>query len=273
MNLTQSKTKNSKSFLAYRIFFIILILVVFPLLIYLSILYRSEYKEQKQDVLNTLNMLTNQISKNIENNLFFKNEILDFAIKEISRSNRNVNKCFEKIASEFSLQDVLYFEYLKNNLSLKYSSKQNLLGKNLNSLKNILNQKNTLFSTNLLNCKNCVYYSKTIYQNNRPKGVYVISFLKKELLSEAPKDKFFKNIDFNILDSSQNIVISNENFESKSSQNQKKSQKANDLTVQKKLKNLDLELVLSLDQKYVKTFHQKNFVFKHVFILSFVFLI
>ncbi|HEU64238.1 MAG TPA: HAMP domain-containing protein [Chlamydiae bacterium] len=265
MNLAQSKTKNIKSFFAYRIFFIILILVVLPLIIYLSILYRSEYKEQKQDFLITMDMLSTQISKNIEDNLKFKNEILDFAINEINRNGLNINKCFEKITMQFNLQDLLYFDFSQNNLFIMNSTKQNLIGKNLNNLKNILNQKNSLFATNLLSCKNCIYFSKTIYQNNLPKGAYVLSFFKDELISDLPQDKYFKNIDLKILDNSKNIVLSNVDLASNESTNQ--------LTAKKDLKKLNLELVLSLDQKYLKTFHQQNFVFKHIFILSIVFVI
>ncbi|NGX40206.1 MAG: Phosphoserine phosphatase RsbU [Candidatus Anoxychlamydiales bacterium] len=265
MNLAQSKTKNIKSFFAYRIFFIILILVVLPLIIYLSILYRSEYKEQKQDFLITMDMLSTQISKNIEDNLKFKNDILDFAINEINRNGLNINKCFEKITMQFNLQDLLYFDFSQNNLFIMNSTKQNLIGKNLNNLKNILNQKNSLFATNLLSCKNCIYFSKTIYQNNYPKGAYVLSFFKDEIISDLPQDKYFKNIDLKILDSSNNIVLSNVDLASNESTNQ--------LTAKKDLKKLNLELVLSLDQKYLKTFHQQNFVFKHIFILSIVFVI
>ncbi len=270
MNLPQSKTKNIKSFFAYRIFFIISVLVVLPLIIYVSILYRSEYKEQKQDLLITLDLLANQISKNIEDNLKFKNEILDFAMKEINLHGQNINGCFEKIANEFSLQDLIYLNFSQNNLFLMNSTKQNLIGKNLNNLKNILNQKNSLFSTNQLNCKNCIYFSKTIYQNNIPKGAYVLSFFKDELLSDLPNDKYFKNVDMKILDTSKNIVLSNE---STSTQNEKTNQIENQLTAKKDLKKLNLELILSLDHKYFKTFHQQNFVFKHIFILSIVFVI
>ena len=153
MNLPQSKTKNIKSFFAYRIFFIISLLVVLPLIIYLSILYRSEYKEQKQDLLITLNLIASQISKNIEDNLSFKNEILDFAMKEINLHGQNINRCFEKIATEFSLQDLLYLDFSQNNLFLMNSTKQNLIGKNLNNLKNILifDTKNSLCRRVMMN--------------------------------------------------------------------------------------------------------------------------
>ncbi|NGX29981.1 MAG: hypothetical protein K940chlam4_00822, partial [Candidatus Anoxychlamydiales bacterium] len=159
----------------------------------------------------------------------------------------------------------LYFDFSQNNLFIMNSTKQNLIGKNLNNLKNILNQKNSLFATNLLSCKNCIYFSKTIYQNNYPKGAYVLSFFKDEIISDLPQDKYFKNIDLKILDSSNNIVLSNVDLASNESTNQ--------LTAKKDLKKLNLELVLSLDQKYLKTFHQQNFVFKHIFILSIVFVI
>ncbi|NGX48699.1 MAG: Phosphoserine phosphatase RsbU [Candidatus Anoxychlamydiales bacterium] len=270
MNLAQSKTKNIKSFFAYRIFFIISVLVVLPLIIYVSILYRSEYKEQKQDLLITLDLLATQITKNIEDNLKFKNEILDFAMKEINLHGQNINRCFEKIANEFSLQDLIYLDFSQNNLFLMNSTKQNLIGKNLNSLKNILNQKNALFSTSQLNCKNCIYFSKTIYQNNIPKGAYALSFFKDELISDLPNDKYFKNIDLKILDSSKNIVLSNA---SKNSQSENTNQIESLLTAKKDLKKLNLELILSLDQRHLKTFHQQNFIFKHIFILSIVFVI
>ncbi|NGX34720.1 MAG: Phosphoserine phosphatase RsbU [Candidatus Anoxychlamydiales bacterium] len=274
MNLAQSKTKNIKSFLATRVFFIILILVILPLIIYLAILYRAEYKEQKQDLLISMNILKDQISKNIEDNLKFKNEILDFAINEINRNGQNVNKCFSKITTEFNLQDLYYLDFSQNYLFLMNSTKQNLIGKNLNSLKNILNQKNFLFSTELLSCKDCIYFSKTFYKNNYPKGAFVLSFFKSELLSDLPKDKFFKNIDLKILDSNKNIVLSNEIFQSNGSTNaQNQKVKMDQLQVQKDLKNLNLKLILSLDQKYLKIFHQQNFVFKHTFILSIVFVI
>ncbi|NGX44058.1 MAG: Phosphoserine phosphatase RsbU [Candidatus Anoxychlamydiales bacterium] len=263
MNLSQSKTKNIKSFFAYRIFFIIAILVILPLIIYVSILYRSEYKEQKQDLLITLDLLANQISKNIEDNLSFKNEILDFAMKEVNLHGQNINRYFEKIANEFTLQDLIYLDFSQNNLFLMNSTKQNLIGKNLNNLKNILNQKNALFSTNQLNCKNCIYFSKTIYQNNIPKGAYVLSFFKDDLIFDLPNDKYFKNVEMKILDSSKNIVLSNENT----------NQTMNQLIAKKDLKKLNLELILSLDHKYLKTFHQQNFIFKHIFILSIVFVI
>ncbi|KKL82168.1 hypothetical protein LCGC14_1987480, partial [marine sediment metagenome] len=66
--------------------------------------------------------------------------------------------------------------------------------KKKNAIHQILNQKNSLFATNLLSCKNCIYFSKTIYQNNLPKGAYVLSFFKDELISDLPQDKYFKNI-------------------------------------------------------------------------------
>jgi len=268
MNLAQIKTKNIKSFLVFRIFFIILILVILPLIIYLSILYRSEFKEQKNDMLITMNLLADQISRNIEDNLKFKDIILDFAANEINLNDPNFERCFEKAICQFDLKDLFYLDFSQNYLFLINTTQRNLTGKNVDPLKNILNQKNTLFSTNLLGCQDCIFYSKTIYKNNTAEGAIVLAFLKSELISDLPKDKYFNNLNLQILDSSNKIVLSND---SNVSNLQEKN--ADKLIVKKNLKNLNLKLILSLDQKYLKSFHQQNFVYKHIFILSVVFFI
>ncbi len=275
MNLAQIKTKNIKSFLAYRIFFIIVILVVLPLIVYLAILYGAEYKEQKQDFLITMDILANQLSSNIQSNLKFKDEILDFAISEINLYRQDINESFEKIAREFNLQNLYYFDFFQNYLLLMNSTDQSLIGKKFGSLKAILDQKNAFFSTRLLNCRDCIYYSKTIYRNNLPKGAFVLSFFKDEILLNLPKDDFFKKIDLKILDNSNNIVLSNEDLQSNKHANSKNedNSKTEQLRVQKDLKYFNLKLILSLDKKYLKTFHQENFFYKHIFILSIIFLI
>ncbi len=241
-----------------------MILVAFPLFIYLAVLYRAEYKEQKDDILITLNILASQISNNIEDNLKFKNEIIEVIKEQIKQNRSDLNVCFGKIAQDFNLDAIFYVDQASNDLYVVNSSKPAFIDRYIKVSKNMLDSKNTLFADGFFGCNSCLYYSKAIYDNKKSIGAIIVGFSQDEFLQDLPRDKYFKNTKLQIVDASNKVIFSN---------NQKPLKSSDVLSAKKGLKNLDLDLILKIDQKTVKAFHLQNYFFKHTFVFSTVFIV
>jgi len=119
MSLSDTKTKKSKGFLANRIFFILLIFVALPLFIYTIFLYKTEYKQTKEDIYSTLSIIASQIEKNIADNLRFKDQILSSIFDDMKNNNINISALLQKRADEFNLKGLYYFTLDKDNFIVK----------------------------------------------------------------------------------------------------------------------------------------------------------
>ncbi len=273
MNLSQKMTKNIKSFLAYRIFFIILLLTTLPLFIYQIILYITEYSQKKEELFKGNSILSNQIKKNIEYDLMLKEVILDLVIDEIElkKGNININNYLTKIEKEFNLQALFYATIQNDNLIVKNGAKDQIIGRQINSIKNILKNKNALFRSEQLFCSDCIFFSKTVFQNQKPIGVVVLGILQKEFL-DFSKDEIPQNLEISIVDSFGQVIIStNKNYKYLQVKDDTKN-----LIVKDSIKDTSYSLILSVDSKSIHQMHFENYFLKHglvsliVFILLFV---
>jgi len=110
--------------------------------------------------------------------------------------------------------------------------------------------------------------------NDKPTSALIASFSKNELLLNFPKVKYFDHVNFAIV-SNGNTLLSNNPSQKTSVQNQKNSNQKdtsllNQILVKQNLGNTNLQIALSIDEKYIKDFHINSFVFKHVVVLSVV---
>ena len=268
----KSANIKAKSFLASRIFFILLILVVLPLFIYTIFLYKTEYKQTREDIYLTLSIIGSQIEKNIEDNLDVKDQVLTSVFDEMKKNDLNFNNLLKKRSNEFDLKGLFYFSLEQGNFRVKNSS-EDLKITNVNALKGILNAKNTLFLTTLLDCKDCIYFSKRVMLNDKPVAALVVAFLKKDLLIDFPKDKYFSQVKMAIVDNGNTILSNITSKGEKNLNNTTKSSTSKQILVKKDIKNSNLKVALSLDENDVKKFHINSFIFKHLYILSIIFII
>jgi sigma-B regulation protein RsbU (phosphoserine phosphatase) len=265
MNLSQNTAKNIKSFLAYRIFFIILLLTTLPLLIYSIVLYKAEYTQKKQQIFQTNIALANQIKKNIEDNLNVKEQILDLVIDDIQYKRGNINSFLAKIVRQFDLQNLFYAQIQKNNLIITNSSDEQIINKNINFLKPLLENKITLFKNQQLMCLNCIFLAKTIYRYQNSQGLIFLSLLQDEMLDVK---NLPKNIEVSIVDSYGKVIMSTNKDLSYLN-----SKPSNQLIVKKGIENTKYTLVLATDNKTIQLEHLKSYFTRHTLVLAIVFVV
>jgi len=158
-----------------------------------------------------------------------------------------------------------------SDLVIKNSSNRDLVGQNANFLKNILNEKKSLFTNDLLKCPNCIFLSRTIYNQNKMSiGAVILGFLKQKLINDAAyKDMPYK-VDISLVDNFSRVLISNDkslknlNINDKSKKN---------ILVTKQLEGYKYSIVLSVENGHVLKSHIKSYFFKHTLVLSIVFII
>lgn len=266
MNLTQNMTKNIKSFLAYRIFFIILLFTTLPLFIYEIILYITEYSQKKEEVFKINTYLGDQIKKSISLDLKLMDQILDLSIDEINLKRRNFNDFLNQVTNKYNLHDLYFATIQKNNLVIQGSTKEQIVGKNINSIKNILNKKNVLFKTDQFECTDCIYFSKTIFRNQKPAGVLILSILQKDFFNFS-NDELPDYLDISIINSYGKVIIStNKNINFLDVKNNKEN-----LIIQDSIKDTPYILVLSVNNKFIQLMHFKSYFLKHGLVASIIF--
>jgi serine phosphatase RsbU (regulator of sigma subunit) len=268
MNLTQKVTKNIKSFLAYRISFIILSLTTLPLFIYGIILYVTEYSQKKEEIFQTNSILAIQIKKNIEDDLELKDQILNLILDEISLKKDNVNSYLSKISKQFDFQNILYATFKKENLVIQNAANDQIIGKEINALKEIIFSKSAFFGSKELNCPNCIYFSKAILQNQKTTGVIILSVMQKDFL-DFSKDQLPEDLEISIIDSQGKVIIStNKNYKYFG-----QNESAKNLVVKDSIKNTSFSLVLSVEKKSIHLMHFKKYFIKHGILLVIIYLI
>lgn len=258
MNLSQNITKNIKSFLAYRIFFILLIFTTLPFFIYDIFLYITEYYQEKAQVIKTNSFIASQIRKNLEKDLELKEQILDLTLDAIDQNKINLDRYLADIASQFKIENLFYAVYKNNDLVIQKSAKDEINKKNINSIRTILNKRTALFTNSTLLCNDCIYFSKTIFENNKPAGVVVLSVLQKEFM-DFSKEDLPANLEISIIDLSGKVIISTD----PSLKYLNLKNKTQKIIVKDSIDDNAYTLVLSMDIKSVQLIHLKNYFLKH----------
>jgi len=268
MNLSQNKTKNIKSFLAHRIFFIILLFAIVPLFTYSIILYITEYSQKKEEIFQTNIVLLNQINKTIVNDIELKQKILDMAIDEMQLKKNDINNFLIKLSKQFHLEGFFYANLQNDNLIVRNSTNSQIIGKNVNNIKGFLKNKNALFKNELLPCLDCIYLSKTIFQNDKPVGAIVLFVLQKDFF-EFKKDELPKNLEISIIDNFGKVILStNKNLHYLNIKNKKE----NNLIVKRNITDTSYTLVLLVESKTLQIEHLKKYFLKHGIVLTIVFI-
>lgn len=269
MNLSQKTTKNIKSFLPYRIFFIILLFTTLPIFIYGVFLYITEYSQKKEEIFQVNSNFGDQIKKNISLDLDLKKQILDEVSNQIRYKNFEVDKYFRDVAKQYNLHALIYAILGDERLIVENSSNSALIKKNITPLKNILKTKNLLFRNNLLLCPKCIYFSKTIYVDGNPGAVLILGFLQKDVFNFS-KEELPQNVNISIVDSNGNVIVStNKSLKYINIKNNNEN-----LIVQDNISGTSYKLITSVNNKYIHALHFKSYFLKHglIFTIIFVFL-
>ena len=264
MSIAQNK-KNAKSYLVYRVFFICLILIVLPLLIYSSFLYVIEYEHKVNTLSTSLNIIADEKVKLFEESVSFKKSILNSLDEDLFLINKDdYNSFFEKKEKDFNLKSIFLLEEKNGSLIATFSSNKGFVNKNFSFLKNILKKDFSLFSNEAINCKGCLFLSKTI----KGKKAIVVAFSQNQLFSSISRDEFPYPVNVSIVNLS-NIVVSTK---AQKSSIYKDSNK-NILQIKRKLKPFDFDLILEVKKAHLVAIHIKQFFLRHLLFLLLVFLI
>lgn len=251
------KSKKIKNFLANRIFFIVFILIVLPLIAYTYFLYKVEYKEKQEQVKSYLAVILSEEKQDVEGVILQKQNILNDIAGNLQK-----DKAFYQIAIEKNLQGVFYFALEGDNLICQKSSHKNFLEKKYNNLLPLLNTKYVLFNSEIIDSQKISYLSQTIYENNKSVGVLVIAFLKEELLDHINKAQYPFELAVVLVNSSNQVLASTRYNEIKKE----------DIKVKKALYGNEYFLIIAVHPKSIQGFHLKDFLLKHTLFVFVIFL-
>lgn len=207
MNLAQKSAKNTKSFLHYRIFFAVLFLIELPLIIYAAVLYVAEYSQKKNEIFNTNKFIANQVKRNIEEDFNLKQQVLNLVLDEINFKKGDVNNFLVNIVKQFNLQSLFYATHQNDSLIIRNASKEQNIGKNVDAIKDILSNKTALFKSMNLKCSDCVYFSRAVFEDEKPVGAIVLSVLQKDFLGFS-KNELPLNLEISITDPQKKVIVS-----------------------------------------------------------------
>ena len=108
----------------------------------------------------------------------------------------------------------------------------------------------------------CFYLSKTIYKNQKACGALIIGFLKEEFTQEFLSHKPPFPVNFFIKDSFGKVPLSVK----------KEEITEKDAAIKRQIKPLNDYFILTVHKKHLIAAHIKGFIFKHVILLSIIFL-
>lgn len=233
MQLWQKSKRLTRS-LSLRIFFICSVLLIFPLFFHTFFIYYHEYEQKKIELFTYLNELATSYAFRIEDILKFQSSLTNLIIEKGDFQ----SSFFEKILNDGTLSAIYFFkkgekgQFLLNSFALKS-----------------LEEKFTDFPFDKLEKeKNLVFFDKDSKRCFRGKLID-----DGELFTAA-------NIDFKVkADLPINLTLLSSS----------KKIKGN-LTIKVPLKDLDLNLFLSVPEEDLKGFHRRDYVKKMALFFLFV---
>ena len=264
MKLSQ-KTKNIKSYLAHRLFFTSFFIVILPLIIYSIIFYISEKDTKEKDLVGSLGLLLDERAEKVDQIIDYKINALNYISSEMKDIKKeDTDNFLIEFLEEKDFQTIFILKEEGGNIICINASDKTLVNKVFSNIKEILDQ-SSIFDIESL-CDICIYLSKKIDDNT-----YIIgSFLKEEIASEIAKIDYKYPIEVTIaLEDGKIIASSTKNLNIFFKKDEKTYEmEKNYIGVNRKLKSSNLDLFLTVNKNIFTFLHNRDFFFRHVFLIS-----